>query len=243
VKRNENYHTQVVEAINIYLPKSYGDYHSYQLMGPNGSNIAGIPQKNRYEYFIFALEQKIEPLCASEWNDQYLEQLCIVFENTLNLEDFIKKAFNSQPFAISPKAVELIDDLRSLSVEIVVAFKYNNKVIEKPDNLPLKQENLLKTIFMAKKYPRVEAAVDLFIVFLLQKLGYYDNSLFAFPQYPHTFQFGTTLCSAVPDFTIMDNLSFCRMVVVKDNSEAQLIAAAIAVYQNNQKIYDYSIEK
>jgi hypothetical protein len=186
VKRNKNYKYQVAEEMNIFSPKRNGDYHSYQLMGPNGSAISGIPEKNGYEYFIFALERKIDPVSASEWNETYLEQLRIVFVNTSNLEEIIIKAFNTQPCVVSPRAVQLIADLQSLSVNMVQTFKYNKEnVSEKLDNLA-KQDNLVKAVFMATKYPRVEAAVDLFIVFLLQRLGFYDDRLFAFPQLPHT---------------------------------------------------------
>lgn len=80
------------------------------------------------------------------------------------------------------------------------------------------------------------------MVLLLYELGYYDGRLFAFPQFPMDLRFGGINKQAIPDITVMDVLSFIRMIVVKDkksramnfvNSEPQLIAELIAMHQRN----------
>jgi hypothetical protein len=84
--------------------------------------------------------------------------------------------------------------------------------------------------------------VDSFVQLLLFYLGYYGNTLFAFPQLQLPLRFGSQAKEAIADFVILDVFTFFRMAVIEDkstdrlmvDSEPQLIAEAIASCQQNQ---------
>jgi len=67
---------------------------------------------------------------------------------------------------------------------------------------------------------------------LLEKLGFFDNWLYAFPQMRIPLMYGNIKKWTIADFAIIDVLSYYRMAVVEDkrfddqsrNSEPQLIA-------------------
>ncbi len=100
---------------------------------------------------------------------------------------------------------------------------------------------LLKSILMATKYTRIEAAVDSMVSNLLIHCGFSSERLYAFARFPFKIYFGNSTADAIPDFTIFDLKSYYRMAVVEDKSsdnldasvEAQLIAEAIAMAQAN----------
>lgn len=101
---------------------------------------------------------------------------------------------------------------------------------------------------MMNKYANNESAVDSFVSLLLSELGFNHGWLYIFPQLYLPLTFSNTIeREAIPDFTILDVVSFLRMSVIEDksvdnvlvNSEPQMIAEAIAAYQQNAKIkYD-----
>jgi len=71
---------------------------------------------------------------------------------------------------------------------------------------------------------------------------YFDDWLYVFPQLRLKLVYGDAIVKeAIPDFTVMDVMSFLRMAVVEDkrhddelkNSEPQLIAELIALFQAN----------
>jgi len=123
----------------------------------------------------------------------------------------------------------------------------NNNNVNSTSLKILEDNNIIKSACLLAKYGNNEAAVDIFIVFLLlQRLS---NRLFAFPQMRHTIiSFGNIKKEAIPDFTIVDVLSYFRIAVIDDKSEdsndaevkteAQLVAEAIAIFQqaNNQRM-------
>jgi hypothetical protein len=252
VKRSRNYRDQVRE---ILLPEVSDrknksiDLSHYQLMNPDGAFIIDVPAKS-FAYYDFALPQKIIPDCASNWNSTKLEQLGIEFEIARTLTDLLKPfAVSEEDSQLTPEAEKLITDLDAISFDMLVAFRNNNDYTDPNATLHAlaQTDSLVKTMFMVFKFGNVEAIVDLFVAFLLERIGFYQGRLFTCPQFPHQIHFGTEQRIASPDFTIMDVLSFFRAVVIVEKStdssnvvaeemdvEAQLIAGAIAIYQANE---------
>jgi len=191
----------------------------------------------------FFLPPKIIPKSANEWDDYKLYQLQLNFIKYSDVE-FLRQI---NPNNIkSEKANNVITKLTDLSSEFLT--KYDTKYAETAaiqricENTQL-SDVLIKSMFLSKKYSNNESLVDNFLVHLFLALGFYDGMLFAVPQMNLNLTFSDTKCRAVPDFVIMDILSYCRMAVfeeksiskVNDNSLPQLIAEAIATYQLNKE--------
>ena len=181
----------------------------------------------------------IKAECASNWTPQYLDMLGIEFVNAKTLEKLLAVYIPTVKIKTSDLAMKLISELAGLTPMLVNEFVINHNLEYQLKDIIL-SDNLVKSICLSSKYENVEKAVDLYMIFLLQRLGFYDNRLFAFPQLPHHIYFGNQSKLAIPDFTIMDILSYFRIAVIEDKSdsdknqnriEAQLIAETIAIYQ------------
>lgn len=104
------------------------------------------------------------------------------------------------------------------------------------------QHPIWKSLYMLLKYSNHESGVDAFVSLLLSELGFMQEWLWLFPQLSLPLMFGKIAKTAIADFTILDVFSFYRMAVVEDkseneirqNSEPQIIAEAIAVHQQNK---------
>jgi hypothetical protein len=185
----------------------------------------------------------IKAECASNWTPQYLDMLGIEFVNAKTLEKLLAVYIPTVKIKTSDLAMKLISELAGLTPMLVNEFVINHNLEYQLKDIIL-SDNLVKSICLSSKYENVEKAVDLYMIFLLQRLGFYDNRLFAFPQLPHHIYFGNQSKLAIPDFTIMDILSYFRIAVIEDKSdsdknqnriEAQLIAETIAIYQQRDK--------
>ena len=99
---------------------------------------------------------------------------------------------------------------------------------------------------MAQKYGDHESVVDCFVHLLLNRLGFFSDWLFVFPQLrlKLKLKYGAEIVKeATPDFTVMDVVSFLRMAVMEDkrlndtylNSEPHLVAELIAMAQANSE--------
>ena len=165
----------------------------------------------------------------------------------VQFDAFVEKVSGS-PCALemSQKAIDLIvllekmpslQDLEGLFVEAQNGREADSDITDPFLELPL-----VKATYFLKKYQDQESIVDSFVSLLLEKLGFFDGWLYAFPQMKVPLLYGdATLKEATADFTILDVLSFYRMAVIEDkrlqdtiiNSEPQLIAEAIALHQAN----------
>ena len=205
--------------------------------GKHVANIPAVPLGNKP--LTFSLPMYIKAECASNWTPQYLDMLGIEFVNAKTLEKLLAVYIPTVKIKTSDLAMKLISELAGLTPMLVNEFVINHNLEYQLKDIIL-SDNLVKSICLSSKYENVEKAVDLYMIFLLQRLGFYDNRLFAFPQLPHHIYFGNQSKLAIPDFTIMDILSYFRIAVIEDKSdsdknqnriEAQLIAETIAIYQ------------
>ena len=211
----------------------WSPFRHYSCDGSVPSNWASVQDG---ELLKFMIPTKIVAESASNWSSVQVEQLRIRFVDVAELNLDIN---------LSEKASALVNRLKPLNVGIVddyVHLKKDQDASQNEDMMSLLDDVLIKAVFMISKYAEIESPVDLFMVLLLYELGYYDERLFAFPQFPMDLRFGDTSKQAIPDITVMDVLSFMRMIVVEDkksnamrylNSEPQLIAELIAMHQRN----------
>jgi hypothetical protein len=167
---------------------------------------------------------------GSRWSVQQLNELKVVFtpicESDLPLT-----------CSMSEKATQLIVNLKDLNANTF--GEYNQATIR---DTPFLQDSIVKAVYMVQKYKTLESGVDCFVQLLLDRLGFYDEWLYVFPQLRLKLLYGrVTEKDAIPDFTVMDVVSFLRMTVVEDknydsnnvNGEPQLIAELIAMLQTN----------
>ena len=123
-----------------------------------------------------------------------------------------------------------------------IQMKEINELLEDP---------LTMALFLINKYPTREGIVDGFVNDLLTAVGFKDGMLYPFPQFEFSLWFGGYKKTAQPDFSMLNIVSFYRMVVVEDksknkgnpNSEPQLIAEAIALHKANLSIEKGRAEK
>ena len=105
-------------------------------------------------------------------------------------------------------AENIITDLNDLDVPSICNFVSGSV---KPDDQDFYMNDILiKTVCVTTNYKQVAAVVDLLVIFLLQRLGFYSERFFVFPKFPLQIYFkGNTMS------TVLDLFSFFRMFVVK----------------------------
>ena len=232
-------HDQIVEKVRkeVSLGSREAQWSAFTLYSGDGCVPCDLTSVKDDEVLILMIPTKIVAESASSWSSVKVEQLRIRFVDVtvadLNL---------NTTFTLSEKANALVEHLKPLNVGAVDEYAHLNSVSQIGEEMmALLDYPLIKAVFMVSKYVEIESPVDLFMVLLLHELGYYNGRLFAFPQFPMDLRFGDTNKQAIPDITVMDVLSFMRMVVVEDkkssatllNSEPQLIAELIAMHQRN----------
>ena len=243
LKRDRQYKEQVIEKISTMCgikKRRAIDFNSFEFTNNQNHIVMDIPAIGSSPCYWFRFPEKIVPQCASSWTNQKLLQLCIKFIDAESIAQLLGESSCFVDAEVSEKGKQLQEELKPLTTKMMEEFRTSSSL--SLDELA-RNDALVKTVFVVGKYRNVEAVVDLFVCFLLQRLGYFNDRLFAFPQFPHSILFGTEKCDAIPDFTIMDVLSFYRAFVFEEKSdasssadsnvEAQLIAEAIAVFQSS----------
>ena len=242
---NRNSGTSYSDQLTNYWKARYPDgrvnFSHFELLDLDGHVIVGIPSIpfGPSKILRFLLPQRISPACASSWTNSYLSMLAIHFNVVTSLSQLLSEQYIPN---VSPKAERLKLELASLNIDLVRAVSSGDIAAVEI----VQDDSLMKAVCMSFKYRKLESAVDLFVVFLLQRLGFYERRLFAFPQLSHKIVFGDVRKDAIPDFTVLDVCSFYRMAVIEDkssannspecNTEAQLMAEAIAICQANLMI-------
>lgn len=209
----------------------YDHFHLYDCDNQRVVSRAVVPGSA----YSFALPQEIAVESASAWKSDKLHHLGILFQDD---DDFLSLLSGIFSDAFPLGSISQLAKER----EKLMASLENVSKLTTVDEVSLKPVE--KALFVMAKYPGVESAVDLMIVFLLQLCGFYNEQLFAFPQFPFKIHFGDITADAKPDFTIFDLKTFYRIAVIEDKSdvniasdsnvEAQLMAEAIAMTQANR---------
>lgn len=194
----------------------------------------------------FVLDENISPASGSDWDDGMLRKLGIDFEDCA-----MNGLFPQCPFSLSERSYKLKQTLENLPDSTTKLFKeYETKgmtveqitVVRNKHNL---EDPVWKAVYLLHKYANQESMVDNFVSTLLNKMGFNDEFICVVPQLSMDLQFGRTgkinQRVAKADFVIQDILSFYKMCVIEDkskveertDSQAQMIAEAIANYQQN----------
>ena len=80
---------------------------------------------------------------------------------------------------MSEKAVRLQKELKALSFGYIQNFISNNNSFQSDEFFT--KDCLVKAICRSGKFSIIESAVDLFFVFLFERLGFYSDRLFTMP--------------------------------------------------------------
>jgi len=148
-------------------------------MPPNVKNI-GI--------LNFTLLLEIESRSASDWSGHYLSLLKIIMQESNDISEFLAGFTDN----IKPpnRATKLLKDLAVVSGEYLSIYKSNKSISSLESHYAVFQDSLIKTLYMLRKFSNIEALVDQMMVFLFERLGFYADRLFAFPQISHEIDFG-----------------------------------------------------
>jgi hypothetical protein len=230
------------------------DWSSYRLYDSNGATVADFGSLMAHENYYFCIPNKLEAVSANCWTRRHLNYLGIkvTFKSKDEFLSLLSMMLNDEEGSSPPQKQdqvpnELINTFKPVSETFLANF--DSKHLN-PDQLSSLRENenlhhpIIKALFLVRKYSNLEAAVDSFVQLLLFYLGYYGNTLFAFPQLQLPLRFGSQAKEAKADFVILDVFTFLRMAVIEDkstdrlmvDSEPQMIAEAIASCQQNQHI-------
>lgn len=204
------------------------------------------------EELTFSLDEKISPASASDWNGTILTQLGI---------DFVDCTFNQlffpYPFTPSERSRTLIQELVQIPNSSTLLVKSYDTLGKSPEDIDTMRkqhqtslsDSIFKALYLLHKYPNQEPMVDNFVYNLLYRMGFNDGFICVVPQLSMSLKFGNAadksyMRVAKADFVIQDILSFYKMCVIEDkskaeertDSEAQMIAEAIANFQQNDII-------
>lgn len=185
-------------------------------------------------YFL-KIQENLIPESGSDWNGEMLNKLKVRFVDVAQTELF----HTTTTPVMSRQAVDLLEDLKHLDYSQLSQIKNIQRSEGNNEEHKKLQDPLVKAAYLARKYSDHESIIDCFVMLLLTRVGFFEEWLFAFPQLRLKLRFGAVEKQAVPDFVIMDVVSFLRMAVVEDkrlrdellNSEPQLIAELIALFQ------------
>jgi len=189
-----------------------------------------------HELYFFKDEATLDAKCGSQWTFKQLTELKVRFTIVNETE-----LFPHHTVAVSAKATKMIEELQGLNYgSFNMYHSLLTGTLRDSSSAEYLQDSIYKAVYMAQKYSDHESGVDCFVLLLLNRLGFFDDWLYVFPQLHLKLVYGDAIVKeAIPDFTVMDVESVLRMAVVKDkrrdgeleDSEPQLIAALIALFQ------------
>jgi hypothetical protein len=237
---------QIIEALNLSKTVSTPrTWESFVLQAANGTEIIGrITDFN--QTFLLCSPEELTPVSTSKWDSKYLKQLNMVLI-PLAMEEFFEKVFRvfNARESISAKCKELEQKLAGLNENVVSSFgdiKLAHELRTSQDpKYVLLREPLVKKLYLTRKYNNHESMVDSFVSALFDESGFNLESLCVAPQLRLSIMIGDTKVESIPDFVILDLMSFYRIAVVEDKSAAmeridslpQLVGEAIAIHQCN----------
>lgn len=196
-----------------------------------------------------SLDSKLSVDSASEWDQTQLDKLKIAFQ-PVTFEVFLQK-MNVDHEVCLEEIKPLLQRLSYFSRDTFDLFATKGK---SPGEIDLLRSNrqlhdpLVKACYLAQHYATAEGIVDSLMNELFRLFGFFEETLYPFPQLKMKLFFNHTVTrDAKADFTIMDVLSFYRIAVFEEknfselsNSEPQLIAAGIALQQMNLRMFNPS---
>lgn len=195
------------------------------------------------EILDFYSPETIAPLSSGSWSPAVLKQLKVGIE-TLTMAEFFGRFNLVDDGNFSVRADQLVETIKDISHEFLTHYNKQDQDSQlKLRNSTIHCHPLAKALFLMQKYVSCEALVDSFIAQLFSALGYNDGMLSIVPQFKMNLHFGGgNDKESIPDFLIMDILSYLKMVIVEDknwslmkfNSFPQLFAEVIAMWATNE---------
>ena len=226
------------------LPHSFD---GFVLLTVEGKQIVQAATIRPGETLQFFSPDVLEPVSSSQWTMGLLQQLKIRTEH-LAAHEFLQKFGIDNATKLPDTALLLLNSLKSLSHETISNFRDEGDqalLRSEEENTALYKMSIVKFLYLIEKYPKLEAAVDSFVLRVLIALGYEDGMMVAVPQFRLKLPWGVTVKESIADFTIMDVLSFLKIFIVEDknlsvmrmDSTPQMFGEAVAVNATNRAIH------
>ena len=229
----------VGDAVQKFVPRN-GTIAGYELRRADDVILTSFQSVLEHpDYLRYAPQTNLPIGSASDWDDICTSMLKVHLEE-VSVDDLL-----GGKRTLSEKASALIFKLADLDANN--STKYFSRNISKEALEELRKDESLiqpvrKCLYLISKYLTNEALVDSLVSLLFQELGFYSGMLYPVPQHSLPLQYGGEVnATAKADFTIIDVLSFCRMVVAEDKNQAsfrvnsfpQLMAESISAVQKN----------
>ena len=232
---------QIVKSkLTAHLQASEGTYDYFKLYTREQVEVGDVATLIDNAVYFFKPPIQLDPQSGSTWTQKQLVELKVVFDRMPIEEDFFELST-----ARSDKAEALIIELQDLTSGTIDRYRELRPGASRDDqSLNFLQDSIYKAVYMVQKYGDHESVVDCFVHLLLDRLGFFSDWLFVFPQLRLKLKYGAGIVKeATADFTVMDVVSFLRMAVMEDkrlndtylNSEPQLVAELIAMAQANSE--------
>jgi len=200
------------------------------------------------DLLTFHIPEKLSIASGNEWTYTQLSELKIEFEDVDIVKFFSFETTKDEfDYNTSERGLKLEDLLKNINMRIEHEYSDLHS-IEKVRADEMLQHPITKALFTSLKYENYESNIDHFMIHLLNEMGFNEGSLYVFPQMRMNLLYGDQKAMATADFTILDLLSFARIVIVEDknvkemrresDSTPQLVAEGIALAQ-----YNYAIEQ
>ncbi len=232
---------QIVKSkLTAHLQASEGTYDYFKLYTREQVEVGDVATMIDNAVYFFKPPIQLDPQSGPRWTQKQLVELKVVFDRMPIEEDFFELST-----ARSDKAEALIIELQDLTSGTIDRYRELCSGAPRDDqSLNFLQDSIYKAVYMVQKYGDHESVVDCFVHLLLDRLGFFSDWLFVFPQLRLKLKYGAGIVKeATADFTVMDVVSFLRMAVMEDrrlndtclNSEPQLVAELIAMAQANSE--------
>jgi hypothetical protein len=197
------------------------------------------------EELWFRIPGLLTRACGSDWRAQHLDELKVAIKRASTLDSFLLLLGIAGPADDAEEKIvkSHVDKFSSLTSLTIDNFRTeaDYEKLRKAEEDSVQTHKITKSLYAMRKYPNVEATVVMFVLRLLDELGYNSGLLLALPQLPLMLPYHGGARAATPDITILDILSFLRTCVVKDksvdnmvvNSLPQLYAELLAMFFAN----------
>jgi hypothetical protein len=232
---------RAIEALDDTKPRSFS---GFVLENNNSALISSTSQVVHGETLYFYSPQVITPVSSGSWTAALLKQLKVKIVG-MDQEQFLQAFDIIDDNLLSERAQRLVEELKDVNTTFLEDYK--TECVSRKEEMresAIHCHALVKALFLIRKYLNCEALVDSFVNNLLSALGFNDGMLYVVPQFKMTLHFGgeSNDKESIPDFLVMDILSYLKMVIVEDknhslyrcNSFPQLFAELVAMFAINQ---------
>jgi len=220
VSYENNLHKVIVSNITE-LESVPRDFSLFILENQAKSIIMSTSAVVANETLRFYCPKTIVPKSSGTWDTNYISGLKVKVE-ILSISNFFELFNINHDDVLSAEASELISKLQYLDKSFLEKYKAKEEDFFELRNNEIYCHPIVKKLFLLHKYYTSEAIVDSFVYLLLYLLKYESEMRSVVPQFKMKLHFGGVEGNndkeSIPDFLIMDILSYFKMVIIEDKS-------------------------